>query len=111
MLPHSKGEAKPYLTVLCASRCVDRESRRLSLDAEGIPWIEQGTINVRATGAILALTYYLGLKAEALHMAGRTSEALEAIKVAEALAERSEERWWWAELQRLRGVFLAALGC
>ncbi|MBV8226803.1 MAG: hypothetical protein JO232_16615 [Verrucomicrobia bacterium] len=82
----------------------------MSLDAEGIPWIEQGTINVRATGAILALTYYLGLKAEALHMAGRTSEALEAIKVAEALAERSEERWWCAELGRLRAVFLAALG-
>ena len=29
---------------------------------------------------------------------------------AEPLAERSEERWWCAELHRLRGVFLAALG-
>jgi hypothetical protein len=26
------------------------------------------------------------------------------------LAERSEERWWCAELHRLRGVFLAAMG-
>jgi len=26
------------------------------------------------------------------------------------MAERSEERWWCAELHRLRGVFLAALG-
>jgi hypothetical protein len=29
---------------------------------------------------------------------------------AEALVERSEERWWCAELYRLRGVFLAAMG-
>jgi hypothetical protein len=26
------------------------------------------------------------------------------------MAERSEERWWSAELHRLRGVFLAAIG-
>ena len=52
----------------------------------------------------------LALKAEALHLADRTSEALEAIREAEALAERLEERWWCAELHRLRGVFLAAIG-
>ena len=56
------------------------------------------------------MPYFLGLKAEALYLAYRTSEALEAIEDAEALAERSEERWWCAELNRLRGVFLAALG-
>jgi hypothetical protein len=59
---------------------------------------------------MLPLPYYLGLKAEALHLASRTPEALEAIKEAEALAERSEERWWCAEQHRLRGVFLTAIG-
>ena len=59
---------------------------------------------------MLGLPYYLALKAEALHLADRTSEALEAISEAEALVERFEERWWCAELHRLRGVFLAALG-
>ena len=54
--------------------------------------------------------YLLALKAEALHLADRTSEALEAIREAEALVEKCEERWWCAELHRLRGVFLAALG-
>ena len=39
----------------------------------------------------------------------RSHEALEAIREAEALAERFEERWWSAELHRLRGVFLAAM--
>jgi hypothetical protein len=50
------------------------------------------------------------MKAEALHLADRTSEALEAIKEAEALVERFEERWWCAELHRLRSVFLATVG-
>ena len=53
---------------------------------------------------------WLALKAEALHLAGRASESLEAIREAEALVERSEERWWSAELCRLCAVFLAALG-
>jgi glycogen debranching enzyme len=53
---------------------------------------------------------FLALKAEALHLADRSSEALEAIREAEALAERFEGRWWSAELHRLRGVFLAAVG-
>jgi hypothetical protein len=45
-----------------------------------------------------------------LHLADRTPEALDVIREAEAFAEGSENRWWCAELQRLRGVFLVALG-
>ena len=78
--------------------------------AEGISLIEQGIRNLRETGTVLALPHYLARKAEALHLADRTSEALEAINEAEALAERFENRYWSAELHRLRGVFLAALG-
>jgi tetratricopeptide (TPR) repeat protein len=78
--------------------------------AEGIPWIEQGIKNFRATGSVLGLPYFLALKAEALHLADRTSEALEAIREAEALAERFEQRYYCAELHQLRAVFLAALG-
>jgi hypothetical protein len=78
--------------------------------SDGISWIEDGTRNYRATGAVLAMPYYLALKAEALHLADRTSEALEALNEAEALAERFEQSFWCAELHRLRGVFLAAMG-
>ena len=78
--------------------------------AEGISRIEDGIEDHRATGAIRAVPYLLALKAEALHLADRASEALEAIREAEALAERFEERWWCAELYRLRAVFLAAMG-
>jgi tetratricopeptide (TPR) repeat protein len=78
--------------------------------AEGIAWIEQGIRDYRATGAVLGLTYYLGRKAEALYLAGRTPEALETINEAEALADRIEHRDYDAELHRLRGVFLTAMG-
>ena len=78
--------------------------------AEGISWIEGGIRDYQATGTIQRLPYFFALEAEALHFAGRTSEALEAIREAEALAERSEGRWWCAEMRRLRGVFLEAIG-
>jgi hypothetical protein len=60
--------------------------------------------------ACCSFDYCLALKSEALYLANRTSEALDAISEAEALVERFEDRHWWTELDRLRGVFLAALG-
>jgi serine/threonine protein kinase len=78
--------------------------------AEGIMWIEKGLRDFRATGSVMALPYYLARKAEALHLADRTSEALAAMNEAEAVAERFEQRYCLAELHRLRGVFLAAIG-
>jgi len=78
--------------------------------AEAIALINEGIRDYQGTGAILRLPYFLALKAEALYLADRTSEALEAIKEAEALAARSEGRWWCAEMHRLRGVFLVATG-
>ena len=67
-------------------------------------------ISIAAAGTVLGLPHWLALKAEALHLANRTAEALEAIREAEVLAERFENRHWCAELHRLRGVFLTALG-
>ena len=78
--------------------------------AEGIPWIEQGIRDKRANGTVVRLPFYLGLKAEALHLADRTSEALEAISEAQVLAERFEQPNFLGELHRLRGVFLATFG-
>ena len=77
--------------------------------AEGISWIKQGIRDFQATGVVLGLPGCLSQKAEALHLADRTSEALEAIREAEAFGERSGERRWCAELHRLRGICLAAI--
>ena len=52
----------------------------------------------------------LEVKAEAMYLVDRASEAIQGIREAEALAEAHEERWWCAELHRLRGVFLTAVG-
>ena len=85
-------------------------ARAASLEThEGISWIENGIGEYRATGSMVFARYFLALKAEALYLADRTPEALEAISEAEALAQRSEDRFWCIELHRLRGVFLAAL--
>jgi hypothetical protein len=77
---------------------------------EGISLIEDGIEDNRATGSTLMVPLFLALKAEALHLADRSSAALEAIREAEAVAEKFEGRWWSAELHRLRGVFLTAMG-
>jgi predicted ATPase len=78
--------------------------------AAGLLRIDEGINDWRATGTTFSVPFWLALKADALHLADRTLEALEAIKKAEALVERFEERWWCAELHRLRAVFLTALG-
>jgi hypothetical protein len=44
--------------------------------AEGLQWIEQGMRDLRVIGTMLTLPYLLGLKAEALHLADRTSGAV-----------------------------------
>jgi tetratricopeptide (TPR) repeat protein len=78
--------------------------------AEGIQWVQHGVDDYLAIGTLLGTPSNLARKAESLHLANRTSEALETIDEAKALAERFEQRNELADLHRLRGVLLAALG-
>jgi tetratricopeptide (TPR) repeat protein len=78
--------------------------------AEAIAFIQDGIQGYRASGSMLLLPLFLTLKAEASHLLGRIPDALETIREAEALVETSEGRCWRAELYRLRGVILAAMG-
>jgi len=84
-------------------------ARSASGDPGGISRLEEGIKAYLATGSRLGLPFFLALKAEALHQANRTSEALRMISEAKEVAERFEERWWSAELHRLSGVFLATI--
>ena len=77
---------------------------------EGLSLIEDGIEDYRGNGSIIDLPLLLSLKAEALHLADRTVEALEAIKEAEKVVEISEAHWCDVELHRLRGVFFTATG-
>jgi predicted ATPase len=100
-----------FATWLAGGKVLRGWARSVSGDtAEGLAWIEDGIVDWRATGSKICVPYWLALKAEALHLADRTSEALEAIREAEGFVEKFEVRWWSAELHRLRGVFLTALG-
>ena len=60
--------------------------------AEGLSWIEGGIEDYRASGSMGWRAFFLSLKAEALHFADRTSEALEILNEALALDEATPER-------------------
>jgi Protein kinase domain/NACHT domain len=78
--------------------------------AVGVLRIEEGITAWQATGSTFVVPFWLALKAEALYLANRTPEAFAAINEAEELAEKLGERVYCAELHRLHGVFLTALG-
>jgi serine/threonine protein kinase/predicted ATPase len=78
--------------------------------AQGIAWIEDGIRHYHMVGSIAMTPCWLSVRAEALHRADRSSEAAEAITEAQALAHRSGERWWCAELYRILAVLLTATG-
>jgi predicted ATPase len=82
----------------------------LGKTTEGIACIEDGIGDYRGTGALRGVPYFLGLKAQSLHLANRTPEALEAIKEADAVVEKHEEYVMRFALHRLRAVLLAAMG-
>ncbi|MGB9275841.1 MAG: hypothetical protein WCC08_11465, partial [Terrimicrobiaceae bacterium] len=85
-------------------------ARSASDSTEGLSWIEEGIDEVQATGSISWMSYFLALKAQALSLANRASEALQEITEAEAFVKSTGRRYISAELHRLRGVFLVAMG-
>jgi predicted ATPase len=73
---------------------------------EGLAQIRQGLSAYRATGAALGVPYLCTVLADVSAHLGHTEEGLQALAEAHALVEQHEERWWEAELYRLRGVLL-----
>jgi predicted ATPase len=64
----------------------------------------------KASGARLRLPYYLSLLAQVCEKAERAEEGLACIDEALAEARTHNERWWDAELHRLRGELLLMQG-
>ena len=79
-------------------------------DPQAIALLEEGLEAWGTTGSVTYRTYFLSLLAEALERMGRVGDALEAIEEAIALAERTSEGLFEAELHRLRGQLLCRLG-
>ncbi len=76
----------------------------------GLERMDAGLAAYRRTGATLALPWFLGMFAEAQQAAGRCERAAETLDDALALVERTGERFYAAELHRLRGAFLGERG-
>jgi class 3 adenylate cyclase/predicted ATPase len=73
---------------------------------EGVALIREGLALAAASGSGLWRTYNLAQLAEACAKAGRIVEGLDAIAEAFDLVEQHGERWWEAEIHRLRGELL-----
>jgi predicted ATPase/DNA-binding winged helix-turn-helix (wHTH) protein len=77
---------------------------------EGLATMRNGLAAIRALGSEDFKTYFLGLLAETLTRAGQPGAALDVVAEALAAVERSGERFYAAELHRLRGELLLATG-
>jgi predicted ATPase len=78
--------------------------------AEGIPLLRSGSAAYRAMGAELWMPQYTALLAEACEIAGQVEEAGTLLDDALQLVERTLERWFAAELNRLKGLLLLCQG-
>jgi predicted ATPase len=70
---------------------------------EGIALIRQGQIAYRATGTEMGRSSFRALLAEAHGTAGQAEEGLATVAEALAFVDRTEERFYEAELHRLKG--------
>ena len=73
---------------------------------EGIAHMQQGWAAYRATGANVRQPMYLAPLAEAYGQAGQVDEGLQVLAEALVYVEQAGERWWEAELHRLKGELL-----
>jgi DNA-binding SARP family transcriptional activator/predicted ATPase len=79
-------------------------------DEERIGRLRGSISEFKASSARLRLPYYLSLLAHVCGKAGRAEEGLASIDEALAEARTHNERWWDAELHRLRGELLLMHG-
>jgi predicted ATPase len=77
--------------------------------ATGVAHIQQGLAAVQRIGQKLYRPYYLALLVEAYGQAGQPAAGLSVLDEALTLAATTEERWWEAELCRLKGELLLRL--
>ena len=72
----------------------------------GMAQVHQGITAYRATGAALNVPYLCTVLADVCDHLGHPEDSLQALAEARTLVEQHEERYWEAEIHRLRGVLL-----
>jgi predicted ATPase/class 3 adenylate cyclase len=73
---------------------------------EGIAQTRQGLVAQHASGSQIARSHFLALLAEAHAAAGQTEGGLDVLAEALALVDHTGERYWEAEIYRLKGELL-----
>jgi len=73
---------------------------------EGLALLHQGIAAWRTTRSALFVPYFDTMLAEASAHLDHPEDSHQALADAHALVEQHEERWWEAEVYRLRGVLL-----
>ncbi|MBI3757133.1 MAG: hypothetical protein HY267_04070 [Deltaproteobacteria bacterium] len=91
-----------------ATTVLSSESRVLSSEEEGIAQMRQGLAAYRATGAELQRPSFLALLAEAHGKVGQAEEGLTVVAEALAMVDGTGERFYEAELYRVKGELLLA---
>jgi predicted ATPase len=76
--------------------------------AEGIRQLQQGLATLRDVGQALPLSHHLALLAEAYKQGGQVEAGLHVLAEAWAHLDTTGERYYEAELHRLKGEFLMA---
>jgi class 3 adenylate cyclase/predicted ATPase len=94
-----------FATVYCGRSLISLGQAR-----EGLALVTQGLAEHRAAGAIFNTPLHLALHAEAHAMLGRPVEGLICLAEAVQFVETTEERVCEAELHRIRGDLLNAIG-
>jgi DNA-binding SARP family transcriptional activator/predicted ATPase len=79
-------------------------------DAASVSRLRNAITSFKETGARLRLPYYLALLADAHLRTGETDAGLEVVEEGLSQSRETNERWWDAELHRLRGALLLAGG-
>jgi predicted ATPase len=76
---------------------------------DGTEQVREGLLAFRATGAEVMVPYFLGLVSEAHGKAGQAEQGLVALTEAQAVVDRTRERWWEAEIYRLKAGLVLTL--
>jgi len=77
---------------------------------EGISLLRSGSTALRATGVEMWMPHFTALMAGACEIAGQVQEAVTLLDEALQVVERTGERWFAAELNRLKGQLLLRQG-
>jgi predicted ATPase/class 3 adenylate cyclase len=99
----------PYFAAL-ASVCLGSALSVLGSTEKGLARLTEGLTAYRATGALVSVPNFLRLLADRYRKAGRPKEGLKYLDEAARHIGATQERWTEAEMYRLRGELLIAVG-